>query len=51
VVSLQEGLAWQRAEICEVTEVDGQADELCEGGVQYGWAARVASKTARWRSG
>ena len=34
VLSLQEGLAWQRAEICGVTEVDGHADELGEGAVQ-----------------
>ena len=31
---MQDGLAWQRAEICGVIEVDGHADELGEGGVQ-----------------
>ena len=33
VVSWQDGLAWQRADICGVMEVDGQAaaDELGEG--------------------
>ena len=47
---MQEGLAWQRAEIWGVTEVAGQAvDVLGEGAWQYGWVARVASKTARWR--
>ena len=28
VLSLQEGRAWQRSEICGVTEVDGQANKL-----------------------
>ena len=50
MVSLHEGLAWQRAEIWGVTEVAGQAvDVLGEGAWQKGWLARVASKTARWR--
>ena len=53
VVRWQDGLAWQRAEICGVMEVDGHAaaDELGEGDVQKGWGPKVASNTAMWSSG